>query len=219
MLGACLVCAAAAAWVPAHAQSVALQGMLGSRALVVVDGAPKALAVGESFKGVKLLAAGGGEAEVEAAGRRLKLRLGETPGNLAAATQAPVDAGASVMSSGRIVLKANRGGHFLSPGQVNGKPVTFMVDTGASTISMGAADAERIGIDYRTAPPVQMRTANGLTVGWRVRLATVRIGEIELYDQEAVVGEQAMPYLLLGNTVLNRFTMRRDHEQMVLERR
>jgi aspartyl protease family protein len=215
---ACLA-AAAAAWAPAHAQSVALQGMLGSsRVVLVVDGSPKTMAVGDTFKGVKLLSAAAGEAVVEAGGKRQVLRMGETPGGMAAAAGA-VDAGAAVMASGRIVLRANRGGHFLSPGQVNGKPVTFMVDTGATMISMGVSDAERMNIDYKTGRPVQLRTANGLTVGWQVRLNTVRIGEVELYDQEAVVSEQPMPYLLLGNSVLNRFTMRRDHEQMVLERR
>lgn len=214
---ACLL-ALAAAWGTVHAQSVALQGVLGStRVVLVVDGTPKTMAVGETFKGVKLLSAANGEALVEAGGRQLTLRMGETPGGMASGR--PVDAGAAVMSSGRIVLYANPGGHFLAPGQVNGQPVTFMVDTGATTIAMGLDDAKRIGVDHRAGQPVQVRTANGQTIGWRVRLAKIRVGEVELYDQEAVVSEQPMPYLLLGNSVLNRFTMRRDHEQMVLERR
>lgn len=212
---ACL-CAAAMAWGPARAQSpsVALQGVLGSRVLLVVDGSPKTLAVGETFKGVKLLSATADEAVVEAGGKRHTLRMGETPGRLV-----PAAADAAASSSGRIVLNANRGGHFLAPGQVNGKPVTFMVDTGATMIAMGASDADRMGIPYKTGRQVNLRTANGLTVGWQVMLATVRVGEVELYDQVAVVSEQPMPYLLLGNSVLNRFNMRRDHEQMVLERR
>jgi aspartyl protease family protein len=207
------------AWAPALAQSVALQGMLGERALLVVDGVPKAVAAGETFRGVRLLSAQGGEAVVESGGKRHMLRLGETPGRLGGEPGASAALAGTSASSGRIVLQASSGGHFLAPGQVNGKPAMFMVDTGASTISMGASDAERFGLDYKAGQPVQLRTANGVTLAWRVKLATVRIGDVDLSDQDAVVGERPMPYVLLGNTVLNRFTMRRDHEQMVLERR
>ena len=94
-----------------------------------------------------------------------------------------------------------------------------MVDTGASTVAMGVSDAERIGLAYRDGQPVRVGTANGLAQGWRVKLASVRIGDVEVYDVDAVVTPQGMPFVLLGNSYLNRFQMRRDNDQMVLERR
>ena len=90
MLAATL--AACSAW----GQSVALTGVLGSKALLVVDGsAPKAIAVNESHKGVRLLQLNGDAAVVDVKGQRQNLRLGEAPvslGSRAAATGAPARA-------------------------------------------------------------------------------------------------------------------------------
>jgi aspartyl protease family protein len=70
-----------------------------------------------------------------------------------------------------------------------------------------------------TVSPCGFGTANGLAQGWRVKLASVRIGDVEVYEVDAVVTPQGMPFVLLGNSYLNRFQMRRDNDQMVLERR
>ena len=94
-----------------------------------------------------------------------------------------------------------------------------MVDTGASMVGLGASEAERVGLDYKSGRPVRMQTANGQAPAWVVKLSSVRIGDVEIYDVDAVVGSQSMPYVLLGNSFLSRFQMRRDNDQMVLERR
>ena len=94
-----------------------------------------------------------------------------------------------------------------------------MVDTGATSVGLGVSEAERVGIDYKAGQNVRMQTANGITPAWLVKLASVRIGDVELFYVDAVVGMQSMPYVLLGNSFLSRFQMRRDNEQMVLERR
>lgn len=196
----------------ALAQSVAMQGMLGSKALLIVDGsAPKSVAVGETHKGVKVLSTSGDEAMVEINGKRQTLRVGAAP--------ASVGGAGGAARGNTIVLTAGSGGHFLSQGTINGRAVHFMVDTGASVIGMGASEAERVGIDYKAGQPVRMNTANGVAPGWRVKLNSVRIGDVEVYDVEAIVGLQPMTYVLLGNSFLTRFQMKRDHDQMVLERR
>lgn len=195
----------------AGAQSVALQGMLGTRALLMVDGgAPKGVAVGDTFQGVKVLSTSGDSALVEIGGKRLTLRLGESPASVGARGQA---------SSGRIVLSADTGGHFLSLGSINGRSVQFLVDTGASSVSLGIDDAKRIGLDYRAGQPVRMNTANGVTQGWRLNLDSVRLGDVEVFQVDAVVTPQAMPFVLLGNSYLTRFQMKRDNDQLTLERR
>jgi len=84
---------------------------------------------------------------------------------------------------------------------------------------MSAADAQRIGLDFSKGQPVRMNTANGVAQGFRVRLASVRVGDVEIYDVDAIVSQQPMPYVLLGNSFINRFSMRRDADQMVLEKR
>jgi aspartyl protease family protein len=203
--------AALAAFDLAHAQSVALSGVMGSKALLVVDGgAPKALAAGETHQGVKVLSVVGEQATLEIKGQRSTVRVGE----------APVSQGAKPGGSNgsKIVLPMGSGGHFFAQGLVNGRPIQFMVDTGATTVAMGMSDAKRMGIDYQKGLAVRMNTANGVAQGWKIRLNTVKIGDVEVYEVDAVVGPD-MPFALLGNSFLGRFNMNKTIDQMVLDKR
>ena len=209
---------AAAVWAGyphvAMAQSVTLAGMLGARALVIVDGAaPKSVAVGESHKGVKLLSTEGDTAVVEVSGRKQTLRVGEAPANVG------FGGGAGSPRGDKIVLSIGQGGHFFKQGQINGKSVDLIVDTGASSVAMSASYAKRIGLDYSGGRKVGISTANGMTQGWVVTLSSVRVGDVEVSNVEGVVSEGSMPFVLLGNSFLNRFEMTRTGEQMVLIKR
>ena len=196
----------------AQAQSVALAGMLGNKALLVVNGtAPKTVAVGETHEGVKVISTSGDQAVVEQNGKRNTLRIGEAPVN--------VGASKSGGKGNRIVLVAGTGGHFMTAGQINGKAVQFMVDTGATSVAMGAQDAERTGINFRIGQPVMMSTANGSVQGYRIKLDSVRVGDVEVFGVDAVVTPQPMPYMLLGNSFLTRFQMLRENDQMTLTKR
>jgi len=204
---AAFVCAAASA------QSVGLSGMLGSRALLIVDGsAPRSVAPGETFQGVKVISTSGDQAVVEIGGKRATLRVGDAP--------ASVGKGGGAGSGGsKIVLPAASGGHFMAQGSINGSATNFMVDTGATTVAMSVDYAERMRVDYKSGQAVRMNTANGVAQGWRVKLNSVRIGDVEIFDVDAVVTQQSMPFVLLGNSYLSRFQMQRDNDQMVLTRR
>jgi aspartyl protease family protein len=198
-------------WVAA--QSVALSGVLGSKALLIVDGtSPKAVATGESHLGVKVISVNGEQAVLDIKGQRSTLRIGD----------APVSVGtnrySSSVSGNKIVLPIGQGGHFFAQAVINGVTMPFMVDTGATAVAMGQSDAQRMGIDYKKGRPVQMGTANGVAQGWLVRLRSVRIGDVEVFEVDAVVGPN-MPTGLLGNSFLNRFNMNRTSDMMVLERR
>ena len=196
----------------AQAQSVALAGMLGNKALLVVNGtAPKTVAAGETHEGVKVISTSGDQALVEQNGKRNTLRVGEAPVNMGASK--------SGGKGNRIVLVAGTGGHFMTAGQINGKAVQFMVDTGATSVAMGAQDAERTGINFRIGQPVMMSTANGSVQGYRIKLDSVRVGDVEVFGVDAVVTPQPMPYMLLGNSFLTRFQMLRENDQMTLLRR
>jgi aspartyl protease family protein len=199
--------------VTAQSQSVTLSGMVGSKALLIVDGsAPKILAAGESFNGVKVVSTQGDTAVLMVGGKRLSMRVGDAPASVG-------EQAGSKSSGSKIVLQVGDGGHFLAQGSINGKSVQFMVDTGATAVAMGAAEAKRMGIDYTAGKPVRMSTANGQAMGYLLTLNSVRIGDVEVQNVEAIVSQQAMPYVLLGNSFLTRFSMRRDADQMVLERR
>jgi len=196
----------------ALAQTVTLSGMLGSKALLIVDGnAPKGVAVGESYRGVKIVSTQGDQATLEIAGKRHTLRVGEAP--------ASVGGGGADAGGTKIVLSASSGGHFVTQGQINGRAVQLVVDTGATMVSLSVAEAERVGLKYQTGQAVQMSTANGVIPGWRLKLASLRVGDVTVYDVDAIVSSGAMPYVLLGNSFLARFQMTRTNDQMVLEKR
>jgi aspartyl protease family protein len=196
------------------AQSVGLSGMLGGKALLIVDGAaPKTVAPGETYRGVKVVATQGDVATIEVDGKRTTLRVGDAP--------ASVGGGASTANAGgdRAVLTASEGGHFMTRGQINGKSVQMMVDTGATAVSISAQDAQRMGIRYENGQPVRMNTANGTSVGWQIKLSSVRVGDVTVHEVDAIVSPAPMPFVLLGNSFLGRFQMTRTNDQMVLTKR
>ncbi|QEA11777.1 retropepsin-like aspartic protease family protein [Comamonas flocculans] len=203
-LMAALLCA------PLCAQELQLAGILGAKALLVAgSGAPRAVAAGESFAGARVLSVGRDEVLIEAGGQRRQLRLG----------QAPVSIGERSAPGRRLVLQADAGGHFTDEGSINGRPVRFMVDTGATTVALGRAEAERLGIRVQAGEPVRMHTANGTATGWRVRLDSVRIGPLQQSGVVAIVVQQPMPYVLLGNSFLKPYEMARKGSELTLLQR
>lgn len=205
--------AALLAWAPAaSAQTVQLAGRMGDRALVMVDGKPHTLAVGSSAGGVTLLRWVGDEAELGVGGQRQRLRVGGSPAQLGG--------GAAAGPAGReIVMTAGPGGHFTPQGSINGRAVRFVVDTGATTVAMGADEAQRLGIDLSSAASGWSQTANGPVAVKLVTLTRVRVGEVEISNVAATVLPQPMPFVLLGNSFLGRFQMRRDNDVMRLQLR
>lgn len=197
---------------PAWTQSVAMTGSMGSKALLVVNGgAPKALAAGDTHQGVKVLSVAADQASVEVGGKRQTVLLGGAP--------VSVGGGGGGGQGSQIVLTASSGGHFLTLGNINGRSTQFMVDTGATAVALGPDDARSMGIDVDKAPRVAGSTANGTVWMHRVKLRSVRIQDVEVHDVDAVVVPQAMPHVLLGNSVLNEFQMTRTGDRLVLEKR
>ncbi len=206
-----LVWLALFAQLPAWAQGVQLAGLSSGKALLVINGeAPRFLSPGQTASGVRLLELNTDNAVVEVSGERRTLRLGQAPIGM---VNAPTP-----VATNRVVLEAGPGGHFITPGQINGGHVQFMVDTGATVVSLGRSDADRIGLKPGDGKPVQMNTANGAVLGYQVRLSSVKVGDTTLYDVPAVVMPMAMPYVLLGNSFLSRFQLRRDNTQLILEK-
>lgn len=198
---------------PALSQTVGLSGMLGNKALILVDGgAPKTVAVGDTYKGVKIISTQGDQAVVEIEGKQRTLRVGDAP--------ASVGGGAgNGLSGNRVVLTAGSGGHFYTLGQINGKSTQMVVDTGATVVSMTIQEAQRMGVDFKSGEMVQLSTANGVIPGWHVKLSSVRVGDVAVHGVDAIVSAGSMPYVLLGNSFLTHFQMTRANDQMVLEKR
>ena len=203
---------AIAAPLGALAQTVSMAGSIGdSKALLMINGAPHTLAVGSTIKGVTLKRVMPGQAEVEIGGKVLTVAIGGAP--------ASVGSGGGGGATGReILIAAGPGGHFVTSGQINGKPVQFMVDTGATVVAMGRQEAERLGIDWKKGQPGMGHTAAGVVTTHGVSLTSVRIGDVEVFGVNAMVLPAEMPFILLGNSFLSRFSMRRDSNVMKLEK-
>lgn len=191
---------------------IAFVGSMGRQALLVIDGAaPRALTVGATVQGVRLISVAEGLAVIELEGRRQTLRLGAAAVNLGGAP--------SPGSGSEIRLSSDANGHFQANGQINGRGVSFLVDTGATLIAIGRSEADRIGLRYQDGARVTVRTANGDAVGHRIALGSVRVGDVEVFNVDAVVQPADLPYILLGNSFLTRFQMRRDNDTLTLQRR
>jgi aspartyl protease family protein len=202
---ACLLIACAAA-APAHAADITLAGTLTERGIFVVDGVTRTLRVGQAVApGVRLVAVGRGEATIDHGDRRQTLRVGQRAGAPAGEQSA--------------LLHANPQGHFVVTGGINGQPVRFLVDTGATLIALGSSDARRLGVALAEGEPGMAHTANGTVPVTRVRLRNVRVGDIDLDGVDAMVHEHDLPVALLGMSFLNRTDMRREGTTMVLKKR
>jgi aspartyl protease family protein len=192
------------------AQAPTLAGRMGERALVVVDGRSQVIAPGQSAGGLKLVRwLPDGTALVEQGGRSFAL----APGGAPSAVGPAVERGNNARE---VVIPAGPGGHFITTGSINGRSVQFMVDTGATVVALSQAEAQRLNIDLRAGRPGLSQTAGGTVPVVAVMLPRLRVGEVELANVQAVVLPSAMPYVLLGNSVLDRFQMRRDNDLMRL---
>jgi len=193
-----------------HAADISVVGLFPNKAVLVVDGAsPKTYSVGATIAdGVKLVAANESSATVEASGKRQTIAIGEHVNNR------PVS-----NDRASVTLQADGRGHYMVQGQINGGTARMLLDTGATMIALPASDAVRLGIDYKKGRVAYVNTANGVAPAYQVRLNTVKVGDIEINQVDALIQEQGLSIILLGMSFLNRTEMRRDGEQMVLTKR
>ncbi|MFT7773531.1 TIGR02281 family clan AA aspartic protease [Roseateles sp.] len=191
---------------------VQLNGTLGERAaLLIIDGEPRTVGVGATVAGVKLVSLEDGRAVVEYGDRRQTLTLGAAPGRVVAQTAVPPQR--------QIVMPMGHGGHFTSIGTINGQVTHFLVDTGATSVAISQIEAEKLGLRYMYGKRVVTQTANGVVPAYQLQLASVRVGDVEVRNVEAIVIPGIMSHVLLGNSFLNRFQMRRENDVMTLELR
>jgi len=115
------------------------------------------------------------------------------------------------------ILRDNSGA-YLTSGMINGRTVTLLVDTGASSVALNEAVARRLGIDYiRDGTLINVRTASGIVDGYVVNLDRVRLGEIELRNVTGnVVMGDGPPHVLLGMSFLNRLQLENRGNVLVL---
>jgi aspartyl protease family protein len=105
-----------------------------------------------------------------------------------------------------VTVESGRGGHFQVEGSVDGRRLDFMVDTGATVVALRERDANKLGIFPRpTEYTSRVSTANGVIAVAPVRLSSLEINGIRVYDVAAVViPDQSLSGNLLGMSFLSR---------------
>lgn len=200
-------------WQSAFAEQAKLQspiyvkGLFEGGAVLVIEGQQHVLREGKTVAAVTLIDANSRRAIVDVNGERQTLKLSTEIGTTFSEPQKAVKQ-----------IRGNAAGHFYTAGQVNNRQVTFMVDTGASTVTMNSSDATGLGIDFKSGAPVNVSTASGVVRGYRVRLNRVVVGTISVPNVDAVVIEGSYPTdILLGNSYLSRVDMRVENNILVLQ--
>ena len=190
---------------------LAVMGLGDGVAIVLVDGKRRVLKVGKpSPEGLTLISADSEVAVIELAGRQTSYGLGTH----IASEFAPPET-----TSVRIWPTANR--MYEVVGSINGAPVGFLVDTGATLISMNSNQARRLGLDYRLlGEEAVSSTASGLSKVYLLSLEEVRVGDIRLRNVGAAVHDGDFPTeVLLGMSFLGRLDMRREGEVLELTKK
>ncbi|MCK9505103.1 MAG: TIGR02281 family clan AA aspartic protease [Porticoccaceae bacterium] len=187
------------AMIPAEAApEVKVQGLFANRAVLLIDGEIRLLKAGErSPEGVLLVSSTSREAVVEIGGVRKTLGLSQQ-----------IAGSFTEAESNEVRVPRDSDSHYRVGGAINGKPVTMMIDTGATAVVLNLNDARRLGIDYRKGTKSFSSTAGGIVNTYSVVLDRVSVGNILLYNVQAAVVVGDFPQqILLGNTFLSRVSM------------
>ncbi|KGK82605.1 aspartyl protease [Stutzerimonas degradans] len=194
----------------ASAPMVQVVGLFPGAAVLNVDGQRKLVKVGQ--------AGPGGVEVVSADSRGAVLRVGGVERSYGLSREYS-GAGYAAPEKTQLSVAKGVGGHYWIAGSINGQPVQFLVDTGATSVAINENQARRLGIDYRAAgQPLLVNTASGTAKAWRVRLNSVKVGSIDVLGVEAVVLEGESPSeALLGMSFLGRVSWREDQGVLRLE--
>jgi aspartyl protease family protein len=177
-------------------------------AILIIDGKQHMLREGNrSPEGVLLVSADGKQAVLEIEGKRKTISLSRGIVNQFKA-----------VDKTEIRIASGTGGHYQTKGLINGAPVDFLVDTGATTVAMNHFEAERLGIDYRAGNEVVVNTANGTVKAFQVTLSSVSVGNIVAHQVTAIVSSTDSPSIvLLGNSYLGKVDLKVDEGVLVLK--
>ncbi|NCF61406.1 MAG: TIGR02281 family clan AA aspartic protease [Gammaproteobacteria bacterium] len=124
----------------------------------------------------------------------------------------------SLNENGRamVVLQRDRSGHYLAQGEINGLPVHFLVDTGATDVAVSEKLARSMGLEF--GPRVTVMTAAGPAAAWKTRLRSVNLGSLALDNVRATITPGLGREVLLGMSFLQYFSLRQEGDRLMIEK-
>lgn len=193
-----------------EAQDVKVVGLFSNTAVVKIQGKQRLLKVGQiSPEGVELLSADTRMATLLIEGEQYQMGLSRD-----------LSGGYQERRTTSLQIDINEYGQYLTPGSINGRSVTFLVDTGATSVAMNSEMARILGIDFVAGQRGQSSTAGGIVTAYRVMLDSVKVGDIEVRNVRAAVLEGVYPtYVLLGMTYLSQVEMKENAGLLTLTKK
>ena len=191
-------------------ESIEVQGLFTNKAVISIDGKRHILAVGKlSPEGVKLISVNSSGAVLAIDGQHKQYNLGDS---------SSVSTTFNQRDKQQEKIYVNSGGMYMTYGNINGRSVQFLIDTGASAIAMNTDQAKHLGIRYdKYGIPAGVSTASGYADAYKVRLKSVSVGDITQTNVEALVidGKHPGP-ILLGMTFLGGLDVEHSGNAMTL---
>lgn len=179
----------------------------------MIDGKRRVVQVGdESPEGVRLVSIKNEKVELDVNGKRKVYKLGETQAfTTSFAKPEHVE----------VTISSDRNGMYHTAGSINGVSIDFLVDTGATVITMNAHEAKRLGIDVkRDGQPIIVNTASSVVRAHQVMLKKVTVGGIELQNITAAVMSGRQPEkTLLGMSFLGQLEIQRNSNMMKIRKK
>ncbi len=197
---------------PAQAiEQLEVQALMPGMVVLMVDGQRTSIRSGQiSEQGIKLISSTTRSAVLEIDGKQKTYQMG---------TSVSANFTQREQITEQVII--DRYGMFRAHGSINGQSVRFLIDTGASSVAMSARDARKLGIQYRLdGIESTAQTASGTTKAWRIKLKSVRLGQLHEKNIWGMVVDGDYPrHVLLGMTFLNRMKVQKEGNKMILTRK
>lgn len=192
-------------------EQLEVQALMPGMVVLLIDGERVTLKANQtSPQGVKMISADTKSTVLEVDGKQKTYQMGTT-----------VSTSYTPRSKITEQIMIDSMGMFKTHGSINGHSVALLVDTGATSVSMSARDARKLGIQYRLdGQPIKTNTASGVADAWRVKLKSVRLGQLLERNVEGVVVDGDYPKtVLLGMTFLNRMKVEKEGIKMTITKK
>ena len=190
---------------------IEVQALMPGMVVLLIDNERVTLKSNQAVKqGVKLISSTTQSAVLEINGEQKIFQMGST-----------VSTNFSQREVIREQIISDDYGMFRAHGSINGQSIKFLIDTGASSVSMSSKQARALGIEYRlNGLPIKTSTASGIANAWAINLDSVRLGTLVEKNVRGVVVDGDFPrQALLGMTFLNRMKVDKEGNKMTISKK